>query len=179
MYRRAVSSVEQLLQLRRARDLIDLRYVEPLDLAALAHECGYSRFHFARSFKEAFGETPGAYLTRRRIERAKDLLRGANLTVTEICHLVGFSSLGSFSARFRELVGCPPPTDAARWQRAARRRYPAAASWPGRGPGPTGPPPPRIPQARIPQPRRSVARGARRRVPVEPARRIGQPGRHP
>jgi AraC-like DNA-binding protein len=103
-----VGGVERVAQLRRARDLIDLRYMEPLDLAAMAREAGYSRYHFARSFKDAFGEAPGAYLTRRRIERAKDLLRGANLTVTEICHLVGFSSLGSFSTRFGELVGCSP-----------------------------------------------------------------------
>lgn len=69
---------------------------------------GSSRYHFARGFRAAYGEPPGAYLSRRRIERAQDLLRSANHTVTEICHLVGFSSLGSFSARFSELVGCSP-----------------------------------------------------------------------
>jgi AraC-like DNA-binding protein len=94
--------------LRRARDLIDREYGEPLDLGAMAREAGYSRFHFARAFAAAYGETPRAYLTRRRIERAKTLLRTANLAVTEICFLVGFSSPGSFSARFRELVGRSP-----------------------------------------------------------------------
>jgi AraC-like DNA-binding protein len=94
--------------LRRARDLIDRDYAEPLDLDAMAREAGYSRFHFARAFNAAYGETPRAYLTRRRIERAKTLLRTANLSVTEICFLVGFSSLGSFSARFRTLVGRSP-----------------------------------------------------------------------
>jgi len=94
--------------LRRALDLIDREYAEPLDLDAMAREAGYSRFHFARAFTAAYGETPRAYLTRRRIERAKTLLRTANLSVTEICLLVGFSSLGSFSARFRELVGRSP-----------------------------------------------------------------------
>src|SRR4029079_9689093 len=91
--------------LRRARDLIDRDFAEPLDLQAMAAEAGYSRFHFARAFAAAYGETPRAYLTRRRIERAKTLLRTANLSVTEICFLVGFASLGSFSARFHELVG--------------------------------------------------------------------------
>ena len=71
-------------------------------------EAGYSRFHFARAFAVAYGETPRAYLTRRRIERAKTLLRSANLSVTEICFAVGFESLGSFSTRFRELVGQSP-----------------------------------------------------------------------
>lgn len=94
--------------LRRARDLIDRDFAEPLDLDAMAREAGYSRFHFARAFTEAYGETPRTYLTRRRIERAKTFLRTANLSVTEICFLVGFSSLGSFSTRFRELVGESP-----------------------------------------------------------------------
>ena len=94
--------------LRRARDLIDREYAEPLDLDAMAGEAGYSRFHFARAFTTAYGETPRTYLTRRRIERAKALLRTANLSVTEICFQVGFASLGSFSARFRELVGRSP-----------------------------------------------------------------------
>ncbi|MCT2587131.1 helix-turn-helix transcriptional regulator [Actinophytocola gossypii] len=96
------------VHLRRARDLMDARYAEPLDLDALAAAAGFSRYHFAREFRAAFGETPGGYLTRRRVERAKDLLASANLTVTEICVVVGFSSLGSFSRRFRELVGCAP-----------------------------------------------------------------------
>jgi len=94
--------------LRRARDLIDRDYAEPLDLDAMAAEAGYSRYHFARAFTTAYGETPRAYLTRRRIERAKSLLRTANLSVTEICFLVGFSSLGSFSTRFRDQVGWSP-----------------------------------------------------------------------
>jgi len=94
--------------LRRARDLIDRDYAEPLDLDAMAAEAGYSRYHFARAFTTAYGETPRAYLTRRRIERAKTLLRTANLSVTEICFLVGFSSLGSFSTRFRDQVGRSP-----------------------------------------------------------------------
>ena len=94
--------------LRRARDLIDRDYARPLDLDAMAREAGYSRFHFARAFARAYGETPRAYLTRRRIERAKTLLRTANLSVTEICGLVGFDSLGSFGIRFRSLVGESP-----------------------------------------------------------------------
>lgn len=106
-YRRPVS-VSQVVHLRRARDVMDARYAEPLDLDVLAAVAGYSRYHFAREFRDAFGETPGAYLSRRRVERAKDLLAHANLTVTEVCMVVGFSSLGSFSRRFRALVGCSP-----------------------------------------------------------------------
>jgi AraC-like DNA-binding protein len=87
---------------------MDRAYVEDLDLAAIARAAGCSRYHFLRSFHAAYGETPGRYLTRRRIERAKELLRATNLTVTEVCCLVGFSSLGSFSARFTGMVGASP-----------------------------------------------------------------------
>jgi len=101
--------------LRRARDHIDRYYASPLDLAGLATVAGVSRFHFARSFEAAYGETPIRYLTRRRIERAQDLLRSANLTVTEVCMLVGFASLGSFSSRFSQLVGESPTAYRDRW----------------------------------------------------------------
>jgi AraC-like DNA-binding protein len=94
--------------LRRARDLIDRDFAFPIDLDAMAAAAGYSRFHFARAFAAAYGETPRAYLTRRRIERAKALLRSANLSVTEICFAVGFESVGSFGTRFRRLVGRSP-----------------------------------------------------------------------
>jgi AraC-like DNA-binding protein len=94
--------------LRRARDEIDRRYAEPLDLADLAAAAHVSKYHFVRAFKAAYGETPMRYLTRRRIERAQDLLRSANLTVTEICLLVGWSSLGSFSSTFKAMVGESP-----------------------------------------------------------------------
>jgi AraC-like DNA-binding protein len=100
--------VDVVVHLRRARDLMDARFATPIDLDEMAASAGFSRYHFAREFRAAFGESPRAYLTRRRVERAKDLLAWANLTVTEICMLVGFSSLGSFSSRFAELVGCPP-----------------------------------------------------------------------
>jgi AraC-like DNA-binding protein len=101
-------AVELLPQLRRARDHIDRHYQQPLDLAGLAAVAGVSKFHFARCFEATYGETPIRYLTRRRIERAQDLLRVANLTVTEICMVVGFASLGSFSSRFAQLVGESP-----------------------------------------------------------------------
>ena len=105
-----VSSSERVACLRAARDLMDRRFADPLDLSRLAAHAGFSKFYFVRAFKEAYGETPARYLTRRRVERAKDLLRWANLTVTEVCMLVRFSSLGSFSRRFSELVGMSPST---------------------------------------------------------------------
>jgi AraC-like DNA-binding protein len=110
--------VGTLRALRRARDRIDRDYAEPLDIAALAAGAGYSPAHFIRAFHAAYGETPGRYRTRRRVERACELLRSVNLTVTEVCHLVGFASLGTFSTRFSELVGRSPSA----YQREAARR---------------------------------------------------------
>lgn len=110
--------------LRRARDLVDRSYADPLDLDALAAEAGLSRYHFVRTFADTYGDTPMRYLTRRRIERAQDLLRSANLTVTEVCMMVGFASLGSFSSRFRELVGESPTQYRDRWSATGGPRIP-------------------------------------------------------
>lgn len=107
--------MDLLAHLRRARDHIDRHYAAPLDLEQLAVVARMSRTHFARTFESAYGETPIRYLTRRRIERAQDLLRTANLTVTEVCVAVGFASLGSFSSRFTELVGESPTAYRDRW----------------------------------------------------------------
>ena len=99
----------------RAKDVIDRDYAQPLDVTTLAAEAHASTAHFGRSFKRAFGETPHKYLVRRRIERAKELLRGTELSVTEVSLEVGFRSLGSFSAGFRGLVGESPSDYARRW----------------------------------------------------------------
>ncbi len=104
-----------LVHLRRARDHLDLHYREPHELDEVARVAGLSKFHFQRLFTATYGVSPAAYLSQRRIERAQDLLRATNLTVTEVCHAVGFSSLGSFSSRFRAVVGETP--------REFQRRY--------------------------------------------------------
>jgi AraC-like DNA-binding protein len=99
----------RLRALRRAKDAMDRDWADPeLGLDAVAAHAGYSRYHFVRAFKTAYGESPGQYLSRRRIERAEELLRTADLSVTEICMLVGFSSVGTFSARFKQQTGVSP-----------------------------------------------------------------------
>jgi AraC-like DNA-binding protein len=104
-----VTDTRVLWCLRLAKDAMDRSWAEPLDLAMLATTAGYSRYHFVRLFKETYGETPGRYLTRRRIERARELLRSVNLTVTEICMMVGFTSLGTFCTRFKARKDGPAP----------------------------------------------------------------------
>lgn len=94
--------------LRRVRDRIDREYAKPLNVEALARDVHMSAGHLSREFRKAFGESPYSYLMTRRIERAMALLRRGDLSVTEVCFEVGFSSLGTFSTRFTELVGVPP-----------------------------------------------------------------------
>ncbi|HYB22335.1 MAG TPA: helix-turn-helix transcriptional regulator [Solirubrobacteraceae bacterium] len=103
-----------LAHLRRARDLMDREYARPLTVATLARAALMSSAHFSRQFRATYGETPYTYLMTRRIERAKALLRRGDLSVTEVCMAVGCSSLGSFSARFTELVGETPTAYRAR-----------------------------------------------------------------
>src|SRR5689334_25171932 len=96
-----------LAHLRRARDLIDREYAEPLNVPAMASAALMSPAHFARRFRATYGETPYAYLMTRRIERAQALLR-QGMSVTDACVTVGCTSLGSFSSRFTEIVGETP-----------------------------------------------------------------------
>ena len=115
-YARIVTPEElaNLAHLRRARDRMDREYSRPLDVASLARTALMSSAHFSRQFRATYGETPYGYLMTRRIERAKLLLRRGDLSVTEVCLEVGCTSLGSFSARFTELVGETPTTYRAR-----------------------------------------------------------------
>lgn len=104
----APPQLADLVRLRRVRDRIDREYAQPLDVEALARDACMSPGHFSRAFRRAYGESPYAYLMTRRVERAMALLRRGDRNVTEVCFAVGFSSLGTFSTRFSELVGVPP-----------------------------------------------------------------------
>jgi transcriptional regulator GlxA family with amidase domain len=106
----AAQHLRDLTWLRRVRDRMDREYEQPLDVEALARGAHMSAGHLSREFKLAYGESPYSYLMTRRIERAMALLRGSDLSVTEICFAVGCSSLGTFTTRFTELVGVPPGT---------------------------------------------------------------------
>ena len=99
--------LSELASLRRARDFIDQHYMEPLDVPAIADAAFMSAGHFSRRFRDAYSESPYSYLMTRRIERAQALLRSGS-SVTDACFAVGCTSLGSFSARFSEIVGMTP-----------------------------------------------------------------------
>ncbi|MBV9366541.1 MAG: helix-turn-helix transcriptional regulator [Solirubrobacterales bacterium] len=116
----------------RARDTMDRAYVQPLDVPTLAAVAHVSPAHFARQFRATFGETPHRYLQRRRVERAMELLRDTDRSVTEICFDVGFASLGTFSRTFRAVIGESPSQYRARFAgQGAALRMPAcwAMAW--------------------------------------------------
>ncbi|TAK69711.1 MAG: AraC family transcriptional regulator [Actinomycetota bacterium] len=98
----------QIVVIRRVRDRIDREFAQPLNVEDLARGAHLSAGYLSREFRRVYGESPYSYLMTRRIERAMTLLRRGDQTVTEICFAVGFSSLGTFSTRFCELVGVSP-----------------------------------------------------------------------
>ena len=108
--------------LLRAKDLIDARYRERLEVEALARASHLSVAHFSREFRRAFGETPHQYLLTRRLERAAALLRNTDHSVVDICMAVGLRSVGSFTTSFGRAYGRTPT--------AYRAAHPPAASRP-------------------------------------------------
>lgn len=91
----------------QAKLYMDQNFGENIDLSLISDEASFSRFHFIRLFKSCYGKTPHQYLKGVRLEKAKLLLQ-QNHSVTEVCQLVGFESLGSFSNLFRTANGISP-----------------------------------------------------------------------
>jgi AraC-like DNA-binding protein len=110
--------------LLRAKDLVDARYQDPLDVPALARAAHLSPAHFSREFRRAFGETPHQYLLTRRLERAAALLRNTDRAIVEICLAVGLRSVGSFTTSFGRAFGLSPAAYRGAHPPAARARIP-------------------------------------------------------
>ncbi|MGW0782143.1 helix-turn-helix transcriptional regulator [Streptomyces sp. NPDC002913] len=104
----AAQRLNDLAVLRRVRDRIDREYARPLDIEALARGANMPAGQLSRQFRLAYGESPYAWLMRRRVERATALLRRGDLGTGEVCSAVGCSSPAVFRARFTELTGMPP-----------------------------------------------------------------------
>lgn len=116
---------ETFRRLCRARDLLAAEYQSQILLSAAAREACLSPFHFHRLFRSTFGETPHDFLTRRRMDRARHLLASGEMTVTEVCFEVGYSSLGSFSSKFQSLIGRTPTA----YQREVRSFFGYQKPW--------------------------------------------------
>jgi AraC-like DNA-binding protein len=116
-----VATVPASRHLLRAKDLIDARYRDPLDVAALAQAARLSPAHFSREFRKVFGETPHQYLLTRRLERAAALLRSTDRSVADICFTVGLSSVGSFTTSFGRTYDCSPTAYRAKHPPATHR----------------------------------------------------------
>jgi AraC-like DNA-binding protein len=116
-----VAPVSPTRHLQRSKDLADVRYRDPITVADLARVAGLSPWHFSREFRRTFGESPHQYLLTRRLERAAALLRGTDRSVTDICFLVGLTSVGSFTTSFGRMFGKTPT--------AYRASFPPASTW--------------------------------------------------
>jgi AraC-like DNA-binding protein len=103
-----ITPVPPARHLLRAKDLMDARYREPLDVPTLAHAAKLSPAHFSREFTRAFGQTPHQYLLHRRLERAAELLRNTDRSVADVCFTVGLKSVGSFTTSFGKEFGVSP-----------------------------------------------------------------------
>jgi AraC-like DNA-binding protein len=121
----ALINDETFRRLCRARDLLAAEYQSQIFLDVAAREACLSPFHFHRLFRSTFGETPHDFLTRRRMDRARHLLASGEMTVTEVCFEVGYSSLGSFSSKFQSLIGRTPTA----YQREVRRFFGYQKPW--------------------------------------------------
>ncbi len=114
------------LALRSAREALAGGLSERQILSDTARRAGFSPFHFQRMFSRSFGESPHQFVSRRRIEEARRLLAQTDLPVTEVCLVVGYESLGTFSARFRARVGYSPSA----YRRRVRRAFPVPEAAP-------------------------------------------------
>src|SRR4029079_662938 len=118
--------LETLQRLGRARDFIDHCYDHPLSLDQISEKACFSRYHFLRLFRQAFNKTPHQYLIERRIEKAKELLGGEQLRVTDVLFEVGFQSRGCFTSLFHKYVGHAPVIyrEKVRQREQAKRQVP-------------------------------------------------------
>jgi AraC-like DNA-binding protein len=112
---------ETFARLYRSREFLASSFGQRLRLSEAARQACLSPFHYHRMFVRAFGETPHDFLTRRRIDRAKQMLARDECPVTEVCLAVGYESLGSFSSLFRSVVGRSP----SEYRQGVRRVFPA------------------------------------------------------
>ena len=119
-----VTPVHPARHLLRAKDVVDARYGDPLDVTALASAARLSRAHFSREFRRTFGESPHRYLSMRRMERAAELLRNTDHAIVDICLSVGLRSVGSFTTAFRRTFGVSPTEYRAAHPPTQRARVP-------------------------------------------------------
>jgi AraC-like DNA-binding protein len=116
-----ITPVPPARHLLRAKDLMDARYRDPLDVVQLARAARLSPAHFSREFRRTFGRTPHQYLLHRRLERAAELLRNTDSSVADICFTVGLRSVGSFTTSFGREFGASPTAYRAAFSPASHR----------------------------------------------------------
>jgi AraC-like DNA-binding protein len=95
-------------RLKRVVDYVEASLADPVSLADLAAAAGLTRMHFAAQFRAATGLPPHEYLTRRRIERAQEMLLEDDLPLVDVALSVGFQTQSHFTSVFKRFVGQSP-----------------------------------------------------------------------
>jgi AraC-like DNA-binding protein len=95
-------SIERVIEAMRAN------LGEPITVDDMARIAMFSKFHFSRVFRDSTGVSPGRFLSALRIQEAKHLLTTTSLSIADISNMVGYSSVGTFSSRFKAAVGTSP-----------------------------------------------------------------------
>lgn len=97
-------------EINKVVSYIEQNYKKKITLDHLVKVAHVSKYHFSRVFKSHMGLSPYEYLIHFRINKAKELLKGTQLTVDEIADVVGFCDTNNFIRKFKEIVGATPFT---------------------------------------------------------------------
>ena len=92
----------------QAKLFIDKHFRKKVNIDEIAEEASFSRFHFIRLFRQAYGDTPHQYMMRLRMLEAEKLMTNPNLKIQDICFEIGFESVGTFTTQFTKLYGKTP-----------------------------------------------------------------------
>jgi len=95
-------------QITMVTDFVEAHLHEPIGLSDLASIAGLSRFHFSRAFKSTTGENPHAFVQKRRVARAANMLRTSELSIEAVALAVGYMGAPQFRRVFREVIGISP-----------------------------------------------------------------------
>jgi len=94
----------------QAKLFIDKHFREKINIDEIAGEASFSRFHFIRLFRQAYGNTPHQYMMSVRMREAEKLMTDPNVKIQDICFEIGFESVGTFTTQFTKFYGKAPKT---------------------------------------------------------------------
>jgi AraC family transcriptional regulator len=95
-------------RLRRVTELVHAKIEDELSLDQMAESAGLSTAHFSQMFRKSTGESPHQFVLRQRVQRAKEMLRAAEVRMLDVAVACGFKTQQHFARVFRQLCGASP-----------------------------------------------------------------------